>query len=328
MIAALLLAAFQPPTSPSGPTKGEEQRPVCTLPATDPRTRLIVAGFYEAESVSTVAVAGLGEETTVADVEIEPGREPLTLVLVNFDPIIYRFSGDTRRVRQLILLGQKGAGATGIARQRIAFGASQACDLPYSIYQGPPGLFDPRIRALFGRNADAQGGVYGLHRVRIGSAGMTFTAASRPASSGSGFEGEMLRFYPGGVATVDPAQVVAARPAVRYAVLPSTAGIVQLLNEGALAPATRADADAWLVAAAAAGRASTTRLSQARGMISINAFLVRRPIDVPVGLCGAHLVTFIAPDPSYLRGDVCHSTTLFLSDGAAHGPMVRELEGH
>lgn len=289
----------------------------CPIPAVKAGSRLLIAGVYEGAAVSALAVGGIDDETNVADVAIEPGREPLTLVLTSYSPIIYRFSGATGRVANLILLHSDGAAVSGLPRSRVSFASAADCDLPYSIYKGPKALFAPRIRALFGRNADFQGGVSSLYRAQVGSNGFRFIDEPKATWQGANrFEQEMARFYPAGVATVHPRKLVSSGPVEPYPVLPSTAGIVQLLMEGAVVEGTARDIDKWLVTAAGRRRYSTATLASARERLMHNVVMVRRPINVPVGLCGAHSVTFIAPNPSYLRGSRCHSTVLF-ADGSA-----------
>jgi hypothetical protein len=316
----LSLAQFdKPPPAPAA-----EAAPRCTMPAIDPGTRLVFAGFYEGGGVSTVAVAGQDQETTVGEVHIEPGRERLTLVLASYQPMIYRFSGATRRVARVILLHRDGAGAgaTGLPRARIAFGSQASCNLSYSIYDDPDGQEAQRARAVFGRAPDVTGGIYKLQGALIGS--RRITPASRPSSDRGrgGLERDLYRFHPMGVIALRPRDVIASRTPEPYGVLPNTAGILQLLREGALVPATGRDSEAWLAAAVRSRAYSDRALADLRRYIQQSGFRVVRPIRLPARLCGAHSVLLFAPDPSFVSGEPCHSD-LFFADGTGRGTITR-----
>ncbi|HVQ08930.1 MAG TPA: hypothetical protein VMS43_10915 [Allosphingosinicella sp.] len=316
----LSLAQFDKPP----PASSVPRPPPCLLPPVDPDTRLILAGFYEGAGVSTVAVAGQDDEATVGDVHIEPGRERLTLVFVNYEPIIYRFSGATGRVARVILLhrDRTGAGATGLPRARVAFGSSESCGLSHSIYEDSDGHQARRAGALFGRAPDAVGGAYELQWAVIGSGRIAPAPIRRNHWRMQGFEAELYRFYPSGVIALRPRDVVASRPPERFQVLPNTAGLVQLLREGALVPATPRDAETWLAAAARSQAYSDRALADLRGHMRQTGLRVVRPILLPARLCGAHSVLLFAPDPSFVHGDPCHSD-LFFADGTGRGTITR-----
>lgn len=296
----------------------------CALPAIAPDTRLVYAGFYEGAGLSTVAVAGQDQETRVGDVHIAPGRERLTLVIASHQPTIYRFSGATGRVAQLILLHREhaGAGATGFPRARIAFGSEPACGLSYSIYDDSDGREAARARALFGRAPDVTGGAYVLQWALVGSERITPMRVRHSDGGKGGLEGDLNRFYPLGVIALDPGDVVASRPPEPYQVLPSTAGIIQLLREGALVPATPDDGWAWIAAAVRLQAYSDLTMFGLRQHVQRTAYRVVRPIRFPARLCGAHSVLLFVPDPSFLSGDPCHSE-IFFADGTGRGYLTR-----
>jgi hypothetical protein len=61
--------------------------------------------------------------------------------------------------------------------------------------------------------------------------------AAHPAAVRNGpvdLASELNRLYPGGVLVIDPATLVASQPAERYEVLPNYAGLMQLVENGAL----------------------------------------------------------------------------------------------
>ena len=104
----------------------------------------------------------------------------------------------------------------------------------------------------------------------------------------------MLRFFPGGVVDIDPKAVVASVPAVSYEVLPSQAGLVQLLSTGALT------------------------------QNSSGEYIVRRKIRFPAGLAGAHSVTFLVlKGTPYPDGDPAHSCVIVEETGESKGAACR-----
>ena len=322
------LASFfdqDPIRSPSRiPYRPSEPAASCKLPPIDPGTRLIVAGFYEGAGVSTVAVAGQDDKTTAGDIHIEPGRDRLTLVFTGFDPIIYRFSGATRRVARLILVHRDrvGAGVVGLPRARVAFASAEECGLPYSIYERPDLGRTGRARAWLGREPDMIGGAYTLQRATVGAGGVVSPPVRRQQGRPDGFLSDLYHFYPSGVIAIHPREVVASRRPERFRLLPSTAGIVQLLREGALVPATSRDADAWLAAARRLGIYSDQTLRELDGRLRHYALRVVRPIRIPAQLCGAHSVWLFAPSPTFVSGDPCHSE-VFFADGTGRGIDLR-----
>jgi hypothetical protein len=76
-------------------------------------------------------------------------------------------------------------------------------------------------------------------------------------------ESEFKRFSPGGVVEIDPKRVVASMPAERYQVLPQQAGLIQLVQSGAL---------------------ERNRSGE---------FLIKQKIRFPAELTGAHSVKFL-----------------------------------
>jgi hypothetical protein len=90
---------------------------------------------------------------------------------------------------------------------------------------------------------------------------------------------EVDRFYPDGVVEIDPAAVVASDKAERYGVLPSQAGLLQLVSAGALTKSNNGE------------------------------FHIRQKIRFPAGLAGAHSARFLllrgVPVPDGNPGHSC-----------------------
>jgi hypothetical protein len=97
---------------------------------------------------------------------------------------------------------------------------------------------------------------------------------------------DVATYFPGGVVEIDPLSVVASRPAERYLVLPSQAGLLQLVQDGAL---------------------TRNKLGE---------FLIKQKIRFPAGLSGGHSVKFLllrgVPEPD---GDPGHSCVIVEETG-------------
>jgi len=105
---------------------------------------------------------------------------------------------------------------------------------------------------------------------------------------------EMDRFFPGGVSEIDPKAVVGSAPAEPYNVLPSQAGLVQLLASGEL---------------------TENRAGE---------YIVRKKIRFPAGLYGAHSATFVVMKGTpYPDGDPGHSCVIVEESGESKGAGCR-----
>jgi hypothetical protein len=294
----------------------------CGLTVTPSKIPVTIIGHYRPTAVSTVSIAGLTRATGVADIQISPGKSPIDLAFVSYAPTIYRFFGAKARVRHLYMFNDNGSGEVGIPRRRVSFGTSSGCHISYDLFRNSAGTAQAIVKSLFGNNISYSGGIYGLYRARIGDGEPVFEEPPRAdIRAVSGPAGEYMydraNFFPGGVITVNPRKVISAQTPLSYTTLPSTAGIVQLILAGALKPMEWSAARPMIAAQAAAGRISNERAQFLQFALRFNVLLVERPIDVPIELCGSELVHFLAPDPGYLRGDMCHSDAYFLYGNTA-----------
>jgi hypothetical protein len=214
----------------------------CRLAPADANDTLVIHGAYEGQAVSTAALAGQDTTTLLTEVEIEPGERPLYLVLNSYTPMVWRFRGDTGRVAKVAVIsgaggpGRPGAGVVGLPGAKVrAFHASEC--FGHFAEAGSLQAHKARafVHAVLGRNPDAVTANYGAARVALPSGRTAQAGAAPPAPRG--LDGKVwpsaLRFYPAGLAQVDPAQVVGGR-AEAYQVLPGRMGLAQLTASGAL----------------------------------------------------------------------------------------------
>lgn len=287
--------------------------PSCKAPQRPEGAKVVLVGAYEGSGVSSVSVAGQDAETSTAKLMVEPGDEPLFLVLTSYKPMVWRLHGHTGRVGHVVVAGrllQDGkiaAGVTGLSRDKVSFVPSHEC-LPYFYKFGD--LSEARARGattkLVGGKPDRTLGIYGLHELSLPSGehvkpakrrygdGYTIVtvdentdAAARSSavkflegpSAPDALKGELLRFNPAGVVAMSANAVVSDAKAADYVVLPQEAGLVQLVNSGALE------------------------------LIANGQFRIVQKTRYPAGLAGAHRVKFLldagVPEPKGNPGHSC-----------------------
>lgn len=294
-----------------------ERMRACGLAEPQAGTRLVVLGVYEGQALSTVGLGGDDEAVTTAQVTIEPGPEPLHLVLASYDAQIWQVGGAIERVRGVTAFAERSGpegmprvGVTGVPRERVAIARKATC---LNAFWEHPATGSVKalaaLRAHTRRDPDAIVAAYGAARVFLPSGrleekpALTNAVALPTSGPAAGVWREMLRFNPAGLVRIDPAEVVSLLPARRYEVLPQQAGLAQLVEEGALR---------------VAGHQRGLALDGGRRPEVVDfprEFLIQRKIRFPAGLYGAHSVRFILgrgvplPDGSPGHSDVISEET-------------------
>jgi hypothetical protein len=262
------------------------------------------------------------------EVAIEPGTTPLYLVLTSYESMVWKLTGATNRVSNVVVSSStavrtKPAGARpaddsrAISIQPAGRGATSASgvtgvparkvtitepDCPRYFGSGEAGankMPNAVLLRTLGREPDGTFSRYSAQRVSLPSGQIT-EAKPDTAPLPRGFEpamwDEARRFWPGGLVQVDPRQVVARARVEPYKVLPSQMGLAQLIGAGAI-----------------------QRLPNGR-------FRIVKPIaHFPPRMGGAHSVTLIVakgvPMPA---GSPLHSCVIAEDGGrTATGPTCR-----
>jgi Ca2+-binding EF-hand superfamily protein len=96
----------------------------CNLPKASEGTKVVLLSAYETEALSTAALGSQDELTGVGNVNVEPGSEPLYIVLSSYRPTIWRFYGSTERIERVV------ATAPGHAPRKGARDAHDAKEAP------------------------------------------------------------------------------------------------------------------------------------------------------------------------------------------------------
>ena len=280
----------------------------CELPAADPGDQVVLFGAYEGDTVSTATVTGQDGTTGTARVVIEPGAEPLYVVLSAYDSTIWRFEGATARVRQVVLVGVRSHGVVGITADRVADLTSAVDSLPdarcfafFFDVQSPEGVAArAAVEAALGAPVGVFAASYEVGAVSLPSARVEPSPAAEDVPPGFDPEvwGLATWFSPGGVVAIDSEAVVPSGLAETYVVLPQRFGLAALVADGAL---------------------------QYRGMTTyFPEFYIAEPIPrFPAGLHGAHSVRFVlgrgVPMPS---GDPGHSCVVSEETGE---PLANDI---
>lgn len=197
---------------------------------------VVVAPLLVGEAVSSVALAGQDQETTVAVLDIEPGAQPLHILIVSWSTRIWQFRGATSRVAHVALAANQPAAVAGLAQEKVTLLPTGDCNLHVSSAPGAALNVARMLRATVGREPDVvlMEPAPGTIALPSGKIVARKTTPLNPANRGDAwlmtFRGEQRPE----VIEIDPKTIVAADPVERYDVLPNEAGLYQLLNEGAL----------------------------------------------------------------------------------------------
>jgi len=300
----------------------------CEMPKASDKAKVIVLSSYETESLSSAALGSQDNVTHAGRIVVEPGAEPLYVVVVSYSPTIWQISGAVERVERLVLAssGADGpgvarplVGATGVAQDRVTFFSKRTClsyftETPTSASLQTVGA----VRGASGKEPVTVAAKYSIGSFRVPS-GTIESAREKKDSApliiektqgtlkivgdasnvilhagASRAKDDLARYSPGGVVDIDPKTVVGSYPAIAYQVLPQEAGLVQLLSSGAMS------------------------------QNSLGEYIVRQKIRFPAGLAGAHGVTFLLmKGVPYPDGDPGHSCVVTEESGEKKGAACR-----
>lgn len=293
----------------------DAERAACGMPPVSEKARVVLLGAYQTESLSSVTIGEQDNEVYAGRINVEPGKDPLYLVIASFSPTIWQFGGAVERIERVVATsssaGRNGsdpkqgpvAGVTGIARDRVSFLGRSSCMRFFDETPSSGSLLAVgAVKAAVGRAPDVVAAKYAVSAFDVpsgaidvvggrsgrglvirkseGTLNIVGNAGDLTIESGpSRARDDLRRFWPGGVIDIDPASVVASESVVPYEVLPAQAGLVQLLADG--------------------------KITQN----GAGEFVVRSKIRFPAGLYGAHSVTFLvmkgAPYPDGNPGHSC-----------------------
>lgn len=254
-----------------------EAAALCGLPKAEGDAQVLVFGTYEGAALSNVAIGPSDRRVSVANVVVEPGSQPLYVILASYDAMIWQFTGAVDRIQRVVVAssGPGGnratrAGVTGIAKERVAFPKAPGCLTYFKEKDETARLALQQAEAISGRpRVDIrQGSTYSSWSVSIpamsNSKAEPYPNVAPPPSSDAATDiwDKMRAFNPGGLLAIDAAKVVASDAARPFRTLPQEAGLAQLVEQGAL-------------------------------RVQGGNFVITRKITFPQDLHGAHSVGFI-----------------------------------
>lgn len=235
----------------------------CMLPMPSEDERVVVFGTYGGKTISTVSVAGPNTSTTVRTIRIEPGDDPIYIVLTASRNVIWKFEGSTERVSRAVVITRgiprgQSAGVVGLRADRVRFMKPGSCPtysdrVPSQEYFRGLGEKSAKKRIEeFKRRAAAnrakmeilvdrklQSFAYNkAHDLVSLPSGKTTKLPMRRRTKPDGIDARIWQLhekrYPGGVEEIDPSKVVSPNEVVKYTILPEYAGLAQLLRESAI----------------------------------------------------------------------------------------------
>ncbi len=302
----------------------------CEMPAASEKAKVVLLSGYETDALSSVSLGSQDAVIHAGRVVVEPGSDPLYVVIATYSPTVWQFGGAVDRIERLVMSSSLTSpngrdarqpslvGATGIPRDRITFFARPNCLNHFSETPSSSSLqAAATIRTKAGKAPDVVAAKYSVGSYSVpsgkietrrdqrkqplviqksqGSLNIVGDASNIIIQAGpSRARDEMDRFFPGGVTQIDSKSVVADVPVAAYEVLPAQAGLVQLLTTGALT------------------------------QNSAGEYIVRQKIRFPAGLSGAHSVTFlIMKGAPYPDGDPAHSCVIVEENGESKGAICR-----
>lgn len=292
--------------------EAEAVRTACAMPSPSDNAKVVLLSVYRTDALSSVTLGSQDAVVYAGRVVVERGREPLYLVMPSQSATIWQFSGAVERIERVVMtsstvtktgnpLRPPLVGATGIAPERISFFGRPECVEYFSEIPSSSSLQAiAAVRNAIGKEPDVVAFKHYVNTFAVPSGKIDVPGndelqrplfTKKPAGKDQAIDA-MYRFFRGGVVEIDPEAVVASAPAAAYEVLPSQAGLAQLLETGALT------------------------------QNSSREYIVRQKIRFPPGLYGAHSVTFlIMKGAPYPDGDPGHSCVVREEVGERKGAL-------
>jgi hypothetical protein len=300
------------------------------MPAPSEKAKVILLSSHRTDALSSVTLGSQDRVINAGRVIVEPGSEPLYVVIATHSPTIWQFTGAVERVERLVMSSspigsnsgdtnqRPAVGATGVPQERVSFFARFNCLTVF--LETPTGASLQTVAAIRNFTGKAPEIVAARHSIgsfKVPSGTIETRVEQRPRDlvvrttegmrdivgdtsnvmiqAGRGrAKDEMNAAWPGGVIEFDAKTVVSSVPATGYEVLPELAGLVQLLASGALT------------------------------QNSLGEYIVREKIRFPAGLYGAHSVTFLVMKGApYPGGDPGHSCVISEETGEKKGSACR-----
>lgn len=235
------LAAKAPTSRDTTPEQTRSIDDACAFPTLDPKEKLVL--FSVNSGVQPIDLA-LGDEASVIDVAVEPGNDPLYVVLPSYSTTVWRFTGAVDRVSKVVPtairradnsgVGLGGSGVIGIPAKKVSFLKRWNC---LSYFGDAVGEAKARgqLAETLGRQPDFKGYVQATSQVSIPSMTANDSGTISPWATGRTPE------------KIDPKTVVAAVQVSTWDILPGRMGIEQLISAGYLEGVSGGNSDQYRI---------------------------------------------------------------------------------
>ncbi len=278
-----------PLTRPKPPLRKAQEPPKSCRPEAPQKSDLVVfLSGYEGSGLSSVSVVGMDDDTDVARLNIEKGKQPLYIIASSYEAMIWSIEGETSRVRRFVTAPRRGingpgVGVTGLSKNKVSFLPEGCLRYFYGSENSNSVLALAKQKTLLDREPDKVLSAYTIAAMNVPSNIDNKPIPRKRDLNKKSFD--LYRFSPEGLIMIDKSKVVAPAPVEDYDVYPQEAGLVQLVESGHLEPMER------------------------------GAFRVVKPINrFPAGLAGAHSVKFIIAKGVPLPGGKPGHSTVYRED--------------
>jgi Ca2+-binding EF-hand superfamily protein len=271
---------------------------------------LLAYSQYRGRTYSDVYIGGDSIETTVINVEVKPGKQPLYLLLRSNESVIWHFSGDTKRIEKVVTASEISAnrrnaiarpltsatGVIGIAADKVQI-TNGTC-LPDFNAVNTKTVSQEILRAALGRKLDEIGEANAPGNLVLPP--LRTLPLDQKSTVPKSFDAEIWKnmvteYSPAEFQSVNSAEVVAAEPVGSYKILPGYMGLAQLAGSG--------------------------HLDHYKDKI----FTIRKPFaHFPIGLAGGNSVTFVLPKGiEKPKGELGHSCIMSEEEAVAQNWVCR-----
>jgi Ca2+-binding EF-hand superfamily protein len=311
------------------------ERAGCELPAASDKAKVVVLSSYQTEALSSATLGSQDAVVHAGRIVVEPGSEPLYIVVVTYAPTVWQFSGAVERVERVVVtsaltpdgvaprasFGLNGAGAgkpplggvTGISKEHVSFFGKPNClnyfgETPTSASLQTVAV----VRTAVGKAPEMVAAKYSVSSFKVPSGEIE---ARREQGRGL-----VIQKSEGTLNVIGDASnlIIQSGPSrakdEMYRFWPG--GVVEIDPKTVVGSAQPMRYEVLPAQAGLVQLLSSGALTQN----GAGEYIVREKIRFPAGLTGAHAVTFLVMKGApYPDGDPGHSCVVVEESGAKKG---------
>ncbi|MFV2058460.1 MAG: lysozyme inhibitor LprI family protein [Thiohalomonadales bacterium] len=277
----------------------------CRVEGLPRRFTVQALGVYEGGISTNARLDRTDHQTKVVEVNVNRPDENVVLVLMAYDPVLWRIKRTpSTRIVAVLVGGYHGQGVTGVSKTIPLFintrHGIKDCGLSDIAYKAGSRLIrvSKLVEQMTGREIDHFSGKYTGRTEIIGD----------PPDDPSVFASDDGR---------KPEDFTSLKRAPR-----GQEGIQHLINIGKLRPATSRDLDKWVKKASKKYRKYNKKLKIRRPSGPRGTYVVLGEMTFPDGLYGGNSVAFLIPRNIPIpKGKAGHSGIFLMKDGSCSGPV-------